>query len=245
MTDSLAAAIQVLYRAPLGDFVAERKRLAAEAKAAGHAEQSSQIGKLGRPSVSAWATNQLWWQQREAFEALIEAASRVKRGDREAGKQHRELLAQLRDQAAEILKGAGNAASETTLRRVATTLSALAASGGFAPDADGALSADRDPPGFETLEGTPSKTSEVDERPTSAAAQRAEAAERQRAEDQERERRLAQREKLSAALREAKELSQAQQRGLTRLRGEVDSAERSLKKTQDLIAEIERQLINL
>jgi hypothetical protein len=149
MTDSLAAAIQVLYRAPLGDFVAERKRLAAEAKAAGHAEQSSQIGKLGRPSVSAWATNQLWWQQREAFAALIEAAARVKRGDREAGKQHRELLAQLRDQAAEILKVAGNAASETTLRRVTTTLSALAASGGFAPDPEGALSADRDPPGFE------------------------------------------------------------------------------------------------
>jgi DNA repair exonuclease SbcCD ATPase subunit len=243
MTDSLAAAIQVLYRAPLGDFVAERKRLAAEAKAAGHAEQSSQIGKLGRPSVSAWATNQLWWQQREAFAALIEAAARVKRGDREAGKQHRELLAQLRDQAAEILKVAGNAASETTLRRVTTTLSALAASGGFAPDPEGALSADRDPPGFEALEGAFAAAPSVREQPADPAARKAEAAERLRAEQAERQRRLEQREKLSAALREAKELRATQQRELSRLRGEVDSAERSLKKTQDLITEIEQQLL--
>src|SRR5688500_17741756 len=97
MTDILAAAIAALYRAHLGDFVAERKRLAAEAKASGQTEQASKIGKLGRPSVSAWAVNQLWWQERETFEALIEAAGRVKRGDRDAGKQHRELLAELRE----------------------------------------------------------------------------------------------------------------------------------------------------
>src|SRR6185503_19788405 len=134
MTDPLRADIEVLYRAPHGDFVAERKRLAAQAKAAGHTEQASQIGKLGRPSIYAWAVNQLWWQERERFEALIEAAGRVKRGEREAGKRHRELVTELRDKAAEILKAAGNAASDTALRRVTTTLSALAASGGFAPD---------------------------------------------------------------------------------------------------------------
>jgi hypothetical protein len=41
------------------------------------------------------------------------------------------------------------------LRRVTTTLSALAASGGFAPDAEGALLEDRDPPGFEVLGAVP------------------------------------------------------------------------------------------
>jgi hypothetical protein len=245
MTDPLRAAIEVLYRAPHGDFVAERKRLAAQAKAAGDTEQASQIGKLGRPSISAWAVNQLWWQERERFEALIEAAGRVKRGEREAGKRHRELVTELRDKAAEILKAAGNAASDTTLRRVTTTLSALAASGGFAPDPEGALVADRDPPGFEALEGTLGASSERTAPPKDAAAERAEAAEKQRAEREERERRLAERERLSAALRDARELQGQQQRELGRLRGELESAERSLKKTQDSIAEIEQQLASL
>jgi hypothetical protein len=245
MTDALKAAIEALYRAPLSDFVAERKRLATEAKAAGNAGQASQIGKLGRPSVSAWATNQLWWQQREAFDGLLEAAARVKRGDREAAKQHRERLAELRDHAAEILKGAGNAATDATLRRVTTTLSALAASGGFAPDPEGALSADRDPPGFEALDGATFATPHAPQERADPAAEKAEQAERQRAEQEERERRLAQREKLSAALREAKELRQAQQSELTRLRREVESAEGSLKKTQDLILDLEQQLLNL
>jgi len=245
MTDSLAAAIQLLYRAPLGDFVAERKRLAAEAKAAGHAEQSTQIGKLGRPSVSAWVTNQLWWQQREAFEALIEAAARVKRGDRDAGKQHRELLAQLRDQAAEILKGAGNAATDTTLRRVTTTLSAVAASGGFAPDPEGALSADRDPPGFEALEGTFSTARPTPQTPADPAQKKAEEAERQRAESAERQRRLAERERLSGALREAKELRETRQRELGRVRDQLETAEQQLKQAHALVAEIEEQLAKL
>ena len=70
-------------------------------------------------------------------------------------------------------------------------------------------------------------------------------AERLRAEQEERQRRLTQRDKLSAALREAKELRQAQQRELARLRGELDSAEGSLKKTQDLIADLEQQLQSL
>ncbi|HKY35067.1 MAG TPA: hypothetical protein VJN18_03940 [Polyangiaceae bacterium] len=245
MTDALAAAIEALYRAPHGDFVAERKRLAAEAKAAGHAAVASQIGKLGRPSVSAWAVNQLWWQERETFEALVDAAQRVKRGDREAGKQHRELLVELREKGAELLKAAGNAATEPTLRRVTTTLSALAASGGFAPDPEGALVADRDPPGFEAFEGAVGTVSQSTEKSRDVATERAEAAEKRRAEQEEHERRNARREKLSVTLRETKELRDSQQRELGRLRGELENAERSLKKTQALIAELQQQLANL
>jgi hypothetical protein len=151
VTDPFADAVEALFRVPLNEFVAERKRLAGELKASGDKQAATKLSQLARPSVSAWAVNQLWWRQRPAFEALLQAAAAVKSGDREASKQHREALAELRQHATALLEQAGNAASEGTLRRVATTLSALAAAGGFTPDTPGALITDRDPPGFETF----------------------------------------------------------------------------------------------
>ena len=118
MTDRLAAAVEALFRAPLKEFVAERTRLAIELKASGDKQAATKLSQLARPSVSAWAVNQLWWRQRRAFEALLQAAQQVKAGDREASKQHREALAELRQQATALLEEAGNAASEGTLRRI-------------------------------------------------------------------------------------------------------------------------------
>ena len=182
------------------DFVTERKRLANELKAAGDKDGSARVAKLGRPSVSAWAVNQLWWREQPAFEDLLAAAARVRAGEREATKAHKAALAALRDKAAALLAAAGNAASETTLRRITTTLSALAATGGFEPDAPGALVADRDPPGFETLEGmlASSPTPDATSKPDRAAEQRAEE-ERRRAEEAARQTRLLERQRLSAA----------------------------------------------
>lgn len=253
MIDRFAAAVETLFRAALSEFVAERKRLAAELKAAGDKEPAAKLGQLTRPSVSAWAVNQLWWHERAAFEALLQAAALVKSGDRDASKQHREALAELRQRAAALLEQAGNAASEGTLRRIVTTLSALAAAGGFAPDPNGALVADRDPPGFETFVASADAAPRADS-PTAASAVTANAAaeaeraaetERRRAEEAERERRRAERERLSTELREAQQLRGGQQREVTRLRDELEAAEQGLKRTQTLLAEIEAQLASL
>jgi hypothetical protein len=137
-------ALALLFRAPHADFVTERKRLAAELKASGDKDGAAKLGKLARPPISAWAVNQLWWQARAEFEALLATARKVREGDFAA-------LAALRSRAVELLVGAGNAAAEATVRKVETSLSAIAANGGFAPDADGALMEDRDPPGFASL----------------------------------------------------------------------------------------------
>ena len=253
MTDRFAAAVETLFRASLNEFVAERKRLATELKAAGDKDSGTKLSQLPRPSVSAWAVNQLWWQERAAFEALSKAAALVKSGDREASKQHREALTELRQRATTLLEQAGNAASEGTLRRIATTLSALAATGSFEPDAPGALVADRDPPGFETFVASPETTARVErivatravETAATASAEKTAEAERSRAEEAERERRKAERERLSAALREAQQLRGAQQREVTRLKEELEAAEQSLKQTQTLLAELEAQLVSL
>src|SRR5262249_51242230 len=63
--------------------------------------------------------------------------------------EHRESIANLRGRAARILTDAGHGAPEATLRRVTTTLSALAATGSFDPDPPGALADDREPVGFD------------------------------------------------------------------------------------------------
>jgi hypothetical protein len=236
------AALETLFRAALSDFVAERKRLVSELKASGDAAGAASLSKLARPPVSAWTVNQLWWKERAAFEALLNAAALVKSGDRDASKQHREALAELRERATGLLKEAGNAASEGTLRRIATTLAALAASGGFEPDPPGALVADRDPPGFETF--VASDVPSPAKAPT-ATAKNNEAAAQRRAEEEERKRRAAERERLSAALQDAKRIKSDQQREVTRLEGDLSSARQSLAETQALFAEIEEKLANL
>jgi len=144
-------AVSALYRSAHESFVPERKRLAAELKAAGDKAGAARLAKLVRPPLSAWAVNQLWWNARESFDQLFEGSGRLRRGDRTAASAHRDALVALRSRAAQLLADSGHSATDATLRRVATTLSALAAAGSFAPDPPGALAADRDPPGFDTL----------------------------------------------------------------------------------------------
>jgi hypothetical protein len=142
-------AVTALYQASVESFVSERKRLAGELKAGGDKTGAAKLAKLGRPTLSAWAVNQLWWHARDAFEALFETAERIRGGELAAQAPHREALANLRGRAARMLTDGGHNANEATLRRVTTTLSALAAAGGFSPDAPGALAEDREPLGFD------------------------------------------------------------------------------------------------
>lgn len=144
-------AVRELYQTPLGSFVGERKRLAGELKAAGDREGAAKLAKLPRPTISSWVVNQLYWHARDAFDALMRTADKLRGGDLGATGKHREAIAALRERAAAMLGDAGHAATESTLRRVTQTLAALAANRGFDPDLPGTLAADRDPPGFEAI----------------------------------------------------------------------------------------------
>jgi hypothetical protein len=144
-------ALQRLYQVSVANFLAERQRLAAELRAQGDEAGAAQIAKRPKPITSVWAVNQLYWHARDAFDEMLAAALRLREGDLRATKAHHEAIANLRQRAAVMLKDAGYAVSDATLRRVATTLAAIAAAGGFEPDPPGALAADRDPPGFEAV----------------------------------------------------------------------------------------------
>jgi DNA polymerase III delta prime subunit len=141
---NIDAAVRELYQVPLGEFVAERKRLAKELAK----PEAKTLLARRRPTISAWAVNQLWWHARDAFDRMMETAEKLRKGHADADKSHREAIAKLRARAATILKDAGHAASEGVLRRVTTTLSAIAAAGGWEPSEPGTLADDLDPPGF-------------------------------------------------------------------------------------------------
>lgn len=143
------AALEELYQAPHGSFVAERKRLATELKATGDKDGAAQLAKRARPSISAWVANQLWWHARDVFTRLLGSAARLRDGELAAATDHRDALAKLRMRAVAMLTDAGHTATESTLRRVTQTLSAIAATGSWEPDSAGTLTIDRDPPGFD------------------------------------------------------------------------------------------------
>jgi hypothetical protein len=243
MAGNYEDAVAELFLAPHANFVTERKRLSAELKAAGDKTGAATLGKLGRPPLSAWAVNQLWRKAPAEFEILFETAQRIRAGDLGATTEHREALATLRSRAASILAEAGNAANEATLRRVVTTLSALAARGGFAPDLPGALCDDRDPPGFEAA-GIPSVVvpppAPSAPRPGVPLAAANDDAERKAAEE-EKEKALAERKRREAELEAARGEVERLTGQLGELQREVLRVEGQLVKARALVVKLEEQ----
>lgn len=261
MSSGYEDAVEALYKAPHGDFVTERKRLAGELKTAGDKAGATKLGKLARPPISAWTVNQLWWHARAAFDDLFESAAKLRKGDLSATGEHRDAIAKLRARAQQILADAGHGGTESTLRRITTTLAALAATGGFAPDQEGALSADRDPPGFEAVGITAPEMvvrhakaeptappKKVDEKPTRDEAEaeekraQAEAAAERRKQEAAKAKRLAEVRGIESSLSSAKSELERKQKELDRLRKAVEQSEATVEKAQAAVDELEAKL---
>src|SRR6266542_1528704 len=133
--------VDSLFRLPLAEFIGARKTLAARLKKDGRAADAERVKLLAKPSISAWAVNQLYWRHREAFDRLIAT-----------GQRFHEALSHLSDLATTLLRDAGHNPSLDTIRRITTTLEAMSAyaslSDGPTP---GRLTQDVDPPGFESF----------------------------------------------------------------------------------------------
>ena len=254
-------AVAALYRAPFDAFVAERKRLSAEL-APKDGAGAARLSKITRPPISAWAVNQLYWQDKKTFAALFKSAERLRDPDpsSEETAAHRDVISTLRTHAATLLAEAGKSATESTLRRVTTTLSALAATGSFEPDPPGALKGDRDPPGFDVpglgpgklgkgkreKAGTKSKPAET-KREARAAERKAKAeavAERRRLEREEKQRQAG-RERLERKLRIAKGVLDARREDVARLKQELEDAEGAIEGARGVVREIEKELAKL
>jgi hypothetical protein len=100
---ALDAALDQLYGADPGDFVAIRKRLSNDLRTAGHKDAAKELQAARRPSTAAWALNQLARVQPDVVERLLDRSSELQAAQtravsgkpdalREAMRAHRQAL---------------------------------------------------------------------------------------------------------------------------------------------------------
>jgi hypothetical protein len=128
-----------LYALGLDRFVPERAALARALRADGRREEAAEVAALRKPSVAAWAVNQLVRTQGRAVAELFDAGDALRaaqaellagRGDgralRAAGQGERAAVDALVDLARGLLTPEGHDPSEATIEKVADTLHAAA-----------------------------------------------------------------------------------------------------------------------
>ncbi len=128
-----------LYGLPLEQFVSARGALAKTLRGEGSREQAAHVAGLRKPSVAAWAVNQLVRTQTHAVAALFDAGDQLRqaesellagRGDaptlRAAAEHEREAVDRLADAARGLLSSQGHELTQTTLDRVSETLHSAA-----------------------------------------------------------------------------------------------------------------------
>src|SRR5918995_2445003 len=71
--------VDALFRLPLAEFTGARNTLAARLKKSGRGDEAVLVKALVKPSISAWAVNQLYWNHRDAFDRLIASGERFHR----------------------------------------------------------------------------------------------------------------------------------------------------------------------
>jgi len=128
-----------LYGLPLERFVPERAALAKELRSQGRREEAAVAAKLAKPSVAAWAVNQLVRTQHRGIAELFEAGDRLQRAQedviagkgsaaalRDATERERAAVRALSSAARGLLSAEGHGLTPATLERVTETLHAAA-----------------------------------------------------------------------------------------------------------------------
>ena len=128
-----------LYGLALDRFVPERGALAKALRAEGRREDAARVAALRRPSVAAWAVNQLVRTQRAAVQELFDAGDELRdaqanllagtgdgRALRAAGERERAAVDALIEAARGLLTSQGEDLSATMIERVSDTLHAAA-----------------------------------------------------------------------------------------------------------------------
>jgi hypothetical protein len=135
---TLEREIDGLFGLPLDEFTTGRNELARRLKQDGNKEAAEHVQSLAKPSVPAWAINQLARQEKAKVKALLDAGVKLRKAQeralaggqadtlRTAHAEERQAIRELTRRAEEILKEAGRPASRTIIERVSATLGAAA-----------------------------------------------------------------------------------------------------------------------
>jgi hypothetical protein len=82
--DNPDGALVALYRLPLAEFVAARDQLARRLRTAGDRDAARRVAGLRRPSISAWAANQLAQVAPSAMAELLDAGAALTQAQHDA-----------------------------------------------------------------------------------------------------------------------------------------------------------------
>jgi hypothetical protein len=238
-----------LYQLPLSEFVTARNALAKESGA-----DAAEIRSLQKPSVPAWAVNQLYWQRRDVYDDLIARAQDLrathdatlggKRPDlRGASRAHEDAVDGALKATLGLLAADGQPVTEATRQAVATTLRGLPAD-----EPPGRLTRQLQPRGFEMLAGA-ARGGTVRLAPAPAKIDRAAAAGPAKASaaarTQDRERLAAAREALTVATRDARLAEQAARREefeAARAARDADKAQQRVEIAREALREAQAAL---
>ncbi len=155
---TVEAEIDKLYGLPLGDFTSARNDLAKSLRGQGDRQAASRVKALRKPTVTAWAVNQLVHHYPDLWTELLGATEGIRDAhatgpDFLAGamKRRKAALAVALETAEGVMRRAGSPPGAPQSRRIGGSLEALASGTGEAMP--GRLVADLDPPGFGGLAG--------------------------------------------------------------------------------------------
>lgn len=249
--------IDSLYQAPLAGFIAARNALAKSRGAAGAA-----IKALEKPSLPAWAVNQIYWSDRPTWDALVAASLVVRRAhvDVISGRRadvaaaeaaHTAALRAAVQSARRAVEAAGDKATPATIEAITETLQALPSD-----DPPGRLTKPLKPLGFGALlamgipvvqgsrvQGPGSRSAEVP-RSRSAEVPKSRSAEVRARREAEKVLRAAEsaEAKAEAALAEAKKAVAAAERELDRVRDRIVFLEKQRADAEEAVRQKARAL---
>jgi len=256
--DNLDKELDHLYALEPGGFVAERDRLVRDLRGAGRRDEAARVKALRKPSVSAWAINQLARRERRQVDLLLDASHRLREAQQgalagegrrrldEAVRSQREALNALGEAARRILAEADRA-SETTLSRIMGTLQAAAVSPeGRELLARGRLAGDLKVTGFELLEPSAETRPKRQARPRraeKAAPRRKQAARKQLEDARLRLREARARAKVAAqGVRDVEQEARQARRELARAEERLQKAQAAATEAQAAVKEAEKHL---
>lgn len=144
--------IDALYQLPLDEFTPARNLLAKTLS-------DGAIKKLDKPSVAAWAVNQLYWRERKLYDEVIKTSGQLQTAHKQmlAGKPadvraveafHKEALRKAKDAIRRMLEAAGHNGADAVMMPITETLDALPSG-----DPEGRLTTPLRRTGFEALQG--------------------------------------------------------------------------------------------
>jgi hypothetical protein len=239
---SVEREIDALYELAPEDFTAARDRLAKDLKIRGDPEGAVRVKGLRRPTLAAWAVNQVVRADPDGADALLKAGDELRKaqrralsgvsggGLRQAAEHRRKVLRGLLKVGEEILREAGRA-SAGTLEAIQATFEAASTD----EDAgrlvkEGRLAKELPPPaGFGTVEGLALVPPPAE---TARAQDRAETARSKRAPD-ERKRQAARLADLRTERDAARKQAQSSEREAKTARKDAQSASSSAVKAQE------------